>query len=408
MTDQQPSERDGQPDGRDRQPHGRDGQPDGRDRQPHERIRIGEGKISGYLSVFLASLSLGAVICFHFPEHFTTPEFRAVYSVELLRWLLLGALVLAFAFALASFWLSGRSKLGLIGVLISALAIVLGGNTVEIDDFNQSIATISLDWLLIDILVLSSIFIPLELLFPKRVEQTKFHPEWRTDLVYFAVGHLLVQFTAVAVKAPAEAIFGGIGFATLQSTVSGWPFLVQLVLAMAVADLFQYAAHRTFHTNRFLWRFHAVHHSIRAVDWLAGSRLHLVDILVTRAFSYIPLYVLGFSMPVFYAYVVIVALQAVSAHANTRLPFGPFKYLLVTPQYHHWHHSDDPELYEKNFAIHFPLIDTFFGTYHLPGDEWPETMGLGEERFPKGYLRQLVYPFRNDPKTAEVVDPSGR
>ncbi|MFQ5552099.1 MAG: sterol desaturase family protein, partial [Gemmatimonadales bacterium] len=46
---------------------------------------------------------------------------------------------------------------------------------------------------------------------------------------------------------------------------------------------------------RFLWRFHAVHHSIRTVDWLAGSRLHLVDILVTRAFSYIPLYVLGFS-----------------------------------------------------------------------------------------------------------------
>jgi lathosterol oxidase len=177
---------------------------------------------------------------------------------------------------------------------------------------------------------------------------------------------------------------------------------------MLVADLFQYAAHRAFHGNRFLWRFHAVHHSIRAVDWLAGSRLHLVDILVTRAFSYIPLYVLGFSMPVFYAYVAIVALQAVAAHANIRIPFGPLKYLLVTPQYHHWHHSDDPELYDKNFAIHFPLIDWLFGTYHLPGDRWPETMGLGEERFPKGYLRQLVYPFWNDPKTAEVVDPSGR
>ena len=373
-----------------------------------QRLRIGEGRISGYLSIFLAVISLAAVICFHFPEYFTTPEFRAIYPVEVLRWVLLACLVLAFGFALTSFLLSGKTKLGLTGVLISALAILLGGNTVEIDDFNQSIVSISLDWLLIDILVLAAIFIPIELFLPKRTEQTKFHLEWKTDLVYFAVGHLLVQFTAVAVKTPAEAIFGGWGLEGVHSTVSSWPFLVQLVLAMLVADVFQYVAHRTFHANRFLWRFHAVHHSIRAVDWLAGSRLHLVDIFVTRAFSYIPLYVLGFSMPVFYAYVAIVAMQAVTAHANTRIPFGPFKYLFVTPQYHHWHHCDDPALYNKNFAVHFPVIDRLFGTYYLPGNEWPATMGLGQERFPKGYLRQLVYPFRNDPKTAEVVDPSAR
>lgn len=29
-------------------------------------------------------------------------------------------------------------------------------------------------------------------------------------------------------------------------------------------------------------------------------------------------------------------------------------------------------------------------------------------QFPKGYLRQLVYPFRNDPEEAEVADPSAR
>ncbi len=61
-----------------------------------QRLRIGEGKISGYLSIFLAVISLGAVICFHFPELFTTPEFRAVYSVDALRWVLLAGLVLSF------------------------------------------------------------------------------------------------------------------------------------------------------------------------------------------------------------------------------------------------------------------------------------------------------------------------
>ena len=54
------------------------------------------------------------------------------------------------------------------------------------------------------------------------------------------------------------------------------------------------------------------------------------------------------------------------------MQFGFLKYLIVTPQYHHWHHSDNPSAYDKNFAIHFPFIDFLFGTYHLPGDQWPD------------------------------------
>jgi lathosterol oxidase len=118
--------------------------------------------------------------------------------------------------------------------------------------------------------------------------------------------------------------------------------------------------------------------------------------------------VLGFSNDVFYVYVVIVAIQAVTAHANTRIPFGPLKYLLVTPQYHHWHHSKDKKIYNKNFAIHFPFIDKIFGTYYLPEESWPEEMGLENEKFPKGYFRQFIYPFHRDPKSFEPSNPSTR
>ena len=374
-----------------------------------ERLRFGDGVISGYLSVFLGAVSLGAVLCFHFPEYLTTAEFRSQYPLELLRYVLLGCLVLAFGFALTSVVLSRQATLGFVGVLLCAAAIVLGGTSIEIDDFEQSVYSISLDWLLIDIVVLSMIFIPVELFLPKRRTQTKLHEEWRTDLVYFAIGHLLVQYTAVVIKYPAEEWFADFGFVGVQTTVSQWPFVVQLATAMLVADLFQYAAHRAFHASPLLWRFHSVHHSIRAVDWLAGSRLHLVDILLTRAFSYIPLYLGGFSMAAFYTYVAIVALQAVGAHANTRIPFGWLKYILVTPQYHHWHHSDDPSVYKKNFAIHFPIVDRVFGTHYLPDDAWPETMGLGSVGFPRGYVRQLIYPFmRNPADTGDLADPSER
>ena len=147
-----------------------------------ERLRFGDGVISGYLSVFLGAVSLGAVLCFHFPEYLTTAEFRSQYPLELLRYLLLGCLVLAFGFALTSVVLSRQATLGFVGVLLCAVAIVLGGTSIEIDAFEQSVYSISLDWLLIDIVVLSVIFIPVELFLPKRRTQTKLHEEWRGDV----------------------------------------------------------------------------------------------------------------------------------------------------------------------------------------------------------------------------------
>ena len=37
-------------------------------------FRFGEGKISGWISVTLGSLSVLGVLCFHFPDFLTTPQ----------------------------------------------------------------------------------------------------------------------------------------------------------------------------------------------------------------------------------------------------------------------------------------------------------------------------------------------
>ena len=356
-------------------------------------MKIGEGYISGFLSILFACLSFGAALCLLFPEYLTTEEFRNAYPAWLFRAMLFGCLLVAFCFAFSSFLLSRKSKLGLIGISISTIAVLFGGNQVGFGNIDQNVYSLSVDWLLIDILILSVIFIPIELFLPQREDQTKFHAEWKTDAIYFVISHLLVQYVAILVKLPAETLFRDIGLQPIQSFVLDLPFIVQVLLAMFVADLFQYATHRFFHLNKYLWRFHAVHHSIEANDWVSGSRLHLVDILITRSMSYIPLYVLGFSIEAFYTYVVIVAVQTVAEHSNTRLPFGPLKYVFVTPQYHHWHHSNKPEHYDQNFAIHFPVIDWIFGTYYLPGNKWPEATGLSDYKMPKGYIRQFLHPF---------------
>jgi hypothetical protein len=37
-------------------------------------FRVGEGKISGWISVILGALSVLGVLCFHFPDYLTTPQ----------------------------------------------------------------------------------------------------------------------------------------------------------------------------------------------------------------------------------------------------------------------------------------------------------------------------------------------
>lgn len=364
---------------------------------PRERLKIGEGKISGYISIFLALLSFTAVFCFKFPEWLTSPEFREVYTGESMAVLLTATIIASFFFALLSLLLSKQKKWALTGLIISTIAIFVGGFSVEGRAVNKTQYHLGLDWLLLDLLLMAVIFVPIELVFPKNEKQTKFHEEWRTDLVYFVVSHLFIQFFGVITQEPAKLFFGWMGLSGLHAWVQQLPFLVELLLAFVLTDFFQYWAHRFFHSHHYLWRFHSIHHSTQNMDWLAGSRTHFVDIFVTRAMTFIPLYVFGFSTITFNTYIVFMAIHAVLIHANTRINFGMLKYIITTPQYHHWHHCEDPRYYGKNFASIFPFIDMIFGTYYLPGKVWPEGTGLHEANYPKGYLKQIVYPFTKSP-----------
>ncbi len=57
-----------------------------------------------------------------------------------------------------------------------------------------------------------------------------------------------------------------------------------------------------------------------------------------------PLYALGFTRGAFGALLVVFTLQALFVHANVRFTFGPLRYVVATPEFHHWHHADDPRV----------------------------------------------------------------
>jgi lathosterol oxidase len=242
--------------------------------------------------------------------------------------------------------------------------------------------------------LLAAVFVPVERLAPRRSEQDVFRPEWTTDLTHFAMSHLMVQITVVLTMLPAAVFFRWAISPWLQDRVAAQPLAVQFLEVVLVADLAQYAVHRAFHRVPWLWRFHAVHHSSRAMDWLAGSRLHLLDIVVTRGLSFVPLYVLGFAPPAVYAYLVFVSFHAVFIHANVRFRAPWLEWLVVTPRFHHWHHAAHPEAVDKNFAVHLPWLDRLFGSAHFPAERWPDAYGLAGHPVPAGYWRQLAWPFR--------------
>lgn len=362
-----------------------------------QTVKFGEGKISGFISIFLGIMSFLGVLCFKYPELLTTPEFREIYTGESMKILLTSVIIASLFFAVVSFMLSKKKKWALIGIVFCIATIVFGGFDVDPRAVDKTNFHLGLDWLILDLFLMAVIFVPIEMVFPKRKDQKTFHEEWRTDLVYFVVSHLLVQFFGVITQKPATLFFGWMGLSGLHESVQSLPFLVELLFAFFITDLFQYWTHRFFHNHSFLWRFHSIHHSTENMDWLAGSRTHFVDIFVTRSMAFVPLYIFGFSTITFNVYVIFMAIHAVLIHSNTRINFGFIKYIFATPQYHHWHHCKNPNHYGKNFATIFPFIDKMFGTYYLPKNEWPEDTGLLEADYPKGYLKQAIYPFTKSP-----------
>ncbi len=247
-------------------------------------FRIGEGKISGVLAVFLAWLGLGAALALRFPQFLSTPSARDVYPMGTVRLLIDVVLLAAIGLGVLSLILSQRKSRGVLALALAGGGLALGGS------------------------------------------RTRVAPDL-PDTPYVALDGFLLS-------------------------------------------LFPHGAR------------------LRS----PGARLR-----TPRSARLSPRLALG-PRPLIIAYLAWASFQGVFIHSNLRFRFGPLRYLIATPQFHHWHHS--ATLYNRNFAVHLPIIDKLFGTYHLPGDEWPPAYGIEGSPVPEGYVRQLIYPIagRRGPK----------
>nr|WP_310522969.1 sterol desaturase family protein [Polymorphobacter sp.] len=250
------------------------------------------------------------------------------------------------------------------------------------------------------ILVLALIFVPLERLLPIRREQRIFRRHWVNDTVYLLFNGILIKLGFLLLIGAAMVGIEKIMPASVGGFVSAQPLWLQVIAALIIADVGFYAAHRMFHHVPALWRFHVIHHSIEELDWLAAHRVHPIDQIVTGTLSYLPLLALGFSIEAIALHGLIYMWQSHLIHSNVKVDFGPLTWIFASPRFHHWHHADHEDAYDRNFSGQLIFMDALFGTLRIP-PTMPEKLGV-DAPVPVLYHAQLLHPFRREQATASA------
>ncbi|MFD0915320.1 sterol desaturase family protein [Pseudahrensia aquimaris] len=372
--------------------------------RPTRERKFGTGWLSGAGAVLSGAVGLALVLVLRYPSWLTTPELNFIHESGLLQPATHLILMWGYVCAILALLLSKDKTLGFVGLALVMAAALIGTMPGEVSEGGGGSIYFGLDFFILNVLIIGFLFIPLERLSPRYRQQPVFRREWQEDMFYYMVSSLLVQVLTFLSTAPANFISSSFDLTTVRDYIGGQPLVLQIVLIMLFTDFVQYWLHRAFHTFPFLWRFHAVHHSAKSMDWLAGARMHILEIALLRGLTAVPMLTLGFDPVAVQAYLLVVYFYSSFVHANIGWNLGFVERFFVTPRFHHWHHGNERAAIDINYAVHFPIFDFLFGTHHMPKDKsWPLAYGVVGDEVPRGYWKQFLYPFKR-PKPLDDAD----
>lgn len=242
----------------------------------------------------------------------------------------------------------------------------------------------------------------LEIIVPWRKKQAIFRQDFWLDGFYLFFNYFLFSLIAynaisnVAVLAFNDflGLFGVKNIVAFQ--IQSWPKWAQLLTLLVVADFIQWNVHRVFHQVPMLWKFHQVHHSVKEMGFAAHLRFHWMESILYKTVQYIPLAMIGFGIEDFFIIHIFTTAIGHLNHANINISYGPLKYILNNPKMHIWHHAKTlPDgANGVNYGITLSIWDYVFKTNYIPTNGEDITLGFkDDERFPKEFEGQMLYPF---------------
>jgi sterol desaturase/sphingolipid hydroxylase (fatty acid hydroxylase superfamily) len=253
------------------------------------------------------------------------------------------------------------------------------------------------------------LIILLERLFPYTKGLKLFREGWWLDLVWYTLiqSYFLKIVIFDYIIAPAKSALG----LADEGYLSHWPIWALVLFFLITHDFYIYWFHRWQHNNKVLWRTHEAHHSVKTVDWLAGSRSHALEILINQTVEFAPIVFLldnetaAVVVPI---KALLDAMWGMWIHSNIDVNMGRLQYFINGPQMHQWHHAQALEVYYANYATKFAFFDWIFGTGFLPGLKplkyavlKPREYGLPYD-YPRDYFLQHAFSlWRFDFKKVE-------
>ncbi len=186
------------------------------------------------------------------------------------------------------------------------------------------------------------------------------------------------------------------------------PFWAEVLLAIILLDAGISSAHFASHRVPLLWRFHAVHHSVRRLYGFNGLLKHPVHQLIEISVGTLPWLFMGIPQDVALVGAFAVAIQLQLQHSNVDMRVGPLAYLWAVAPVHRHHHRASETEGDVNFGLFLTVWDVLLGTTQFRSSDNVRagTVGIdGRSDYPTAYFAQLAEPFRS---TAPVTSTDAK
>ncbi|AWH49874.1 fatty acid hydroxylase [Stenotrophomonas sp. SAU14A_NAIMI4_5] len=194
-----------------------------------------------------------------------------------------------------------------------------------------------------------------------------------------------------------------------QAWPQQWPFALQVLVAIIAADLGITLVHYASHRIGWLWRLHAVHHSVTRMYGFNGLMKHPLHQAAEAVGGVLPLLLLGLPLPVAAVLAFAIAIQLLLQHSNVDMRPGVLGRVMAWAPLHRFHHMRYGTAGDVNFGLFLTVWDRLLGTAFDAPDYRLGTRDLGigsQPDYPRDYAGQLLAPFRELPhgQVPEVPD----